>query len=98
MYGASTLVNNSQSCPNTSFVQGDVSRLGGFDSTRHSQRVKVCLIDWGEQVIVRIGEEATVQCHLQITIVGVNGIMNGNQVRSGCKGSFNLHLFECTCN
>lgn len=94
MHRTSTLVSDGHSGTRTALVQDNISRLSGLNSTRHSQRMKVCFIERREQGLLRNGKKASVQSHLEVAVISTNGVVDSDQMCSSCKGSFDLHLFK----
>jgi hypothetical protein len=58
--------------------------------------MKVRLVDSGEQVSSRDWEEASIQSHLQATVISADWVVDGDQMSSCLKSAFDLHLLERT--
>jgi hypothetical protein len=56
--------------------------------------MKVCFIERREQGLVGNGKKASVQSHLEIAVISTNGVVDSDQMCSGFKRSFDLHLFK----
>jgi hypothetical protein len=88
-----TLASNLQSNPPAPLVQDDLL-LNAHHSSRHSSRFILVLFRQLKHALVRDGEKTAVQRFGKITVVGANGVVNGDEVGTGWEGPFHHELGE----
>jgi hypothetical protein len=90
--GTVSFANNLQLYPLSVLVQDDLGILDRYDCTGLFFRGVFRGVGMREDILVWDGQEAAVQGFLEITVVGADRVVDGNEVGARGKGSFDLKL------
>jgi hypothetical protein len=52
----------------------------------------------GEGIVVRDWEETSIQRLAEVTIIGADGVVDGHEICTGWKGTFDLNLMKGTAH
>lgn len=90
--GTVSFANNLQLYPLSVLVQDNSAILDGYNCTRLFLGGVFRGVGMREDILVWDGQEAAVQGFLEITVVGADRVVDGNEVGARGKGSFDLKL------